>query len=149
VAACAGLIYNRGPFDEMSPMSEQSQPRLLKTKDVLEATGITHQMLYRYVTLGLIEEASNTPGGQRLFHPRVVPLIHRIRGLVDTGYALRHIREIFFKEERVRRACGVEGPAEPSDRATDAAADGRGELSSPLKKGSEREGETSRPGSRR
>ena len=33
--------------------------RLLKTGEVLEATGISHQVLYRYATLGLIEEAAN------------------------------------------------------------------------------------------
>jgi DNA-binding transcriptional MerR regulator len=84
-----------------------SNDQLLKTREVLERTGITHQVLYRYVTLGLIEEAGTTKGGQRLFHPRVVELIHRIRGLIDTGYSLRHLKEIFFKPDRVRRACGA------------------------------------------
>jgi DNA-binding transcriptional MerR regulator len=82
-----------------------SRDLLLKTRDLLEATGITHQVLYRYVTLGLIEEAETTEGGQRLFHPLVVPLIEQIRGLNESGYSLRDIKEIFFKEERVRRAC--------------------------------------------
>ena len=52
---------------------------LLKTGEVLERTGISHQVLYRYVTLGLIEAAEATRGGQRLFHPRVVDLIQQIR----------------------------------------------------------------------
>ena len=34
------------------------------------------------------------------------PLIEQIKGLNETGYSLRDIREIFFKELRVRRACG-------------------------------------------
>ncbi len=84
---------------------KKATAQLLRTKDVLEQTGITHQVLYRYVTLGLIEEAGTTEGGQRLFHPRVISLIDRIRGLIDTGYSLRHLKEIFFKEDRVRRAC--------------------------------------------
>ena len=83
----------------------QRDSSLLKTRQVLEATGITHQMLYRYVTLGLIEEAETTPGGQRLFHERVIPLIERIRGLTATGYSLRDIRQIYFKPERVQKAC--------------------------------------------
>ena len=78
---------------------------LLKTKEVLDRTGISHQVLYRYVTLGLIEEAKTTTGGQRLFHPHVIPLIEHIRGLNETGYSLRDIKEIFFKERRVRRVC--------------------------------------------
>lgn len=84
---------------------ESDPDRLLKTREVLEMTGISHQVLYRYVTLGLVEEAGNTKGGQRLFHPRVIPLIEHIRGLNETGYSLRDIKEIFFKEKRVRRAC--------------------------------------------
>ncbi|MCZ6794273.1 MAG: MerR family transcriptional regulator [Planctomycetota bacterium] len=79
--------------------------RLLKTGEVLEATGISHQVLYRYATLGLIEEAGTTSGGQRLFHPHVVELIAHIKGLNETGYSLRDIKEIFFKQRRVRRAC--------------------------------------------
>ena len=92
-----------------------SEPaQLLKARDVLEATGISHQVLYRYVTLGLVEEAGSTQGGRRLFHPRVVPLIEHIRGLNETGYSLREIKEIFFKADRVRRACGNPGAEERS-----------------------------------
>lgn len=87
-------------------MSRRPEPvRLLKTKDVLDATGISHQVLYRYVTLGLIEEAKSTAGGQRLFHPRVIPLIEHIKGLNETGYSLRDIKQIFFKSSRVEKAC--------------------------------------------
>ena len=80
---------------------------LLKTADVLRATGITHQVLYRYVTLGLIEAAESTPSGQRLFHPDVVTLIEVIKSLNRSGYSLRNMKEIFFKDQRVRRALGV------------------------------------------
>jgi DNA-binding transcriptional MerR regulator len=89
---------------------------LLKPKDVLAATGITHQMLYRYVTLGLIEPAATTAGGQRLFHPHAIVLIRSIRELNETGYSLRDIKDIFFRDEdRVFRACGVR----PTDDVAD------------------------------
>ncbi|MEM7231969.1 MAG: MerR family transcriptional regulator [Planctomycetota bacterium] len=91
---------------------EGSGTDLLRTKDVLEATGITHQMLYRYVTLGLVEESGSTSGGLRLFHPRVIPLIDHIRGLNDTGYSLRDIKEIFFKDQRVRKTFQPGGDAD-------------------------------------
>jgi DNA-binding transcriptional MerR regulator len=84
---------------------------LLKTREVLEATRITHQTLYRYVTLGLIEESDTTAGGQRLFHPNVVELIEQIKELNQSGYSLRDIKEIFYKEPRVQRLCGKK-PAE-------------------------------------
>jgi DNA-binding transcriptional MerR regulator len=86
-------------------MAQRDGKHLLKTSEVLEATGITHQVLYRYAMLGLISEAETTEGGQRLFHPRVVRLIEEIKGLNASGYSLRDIKDIFFKEPRVRRAC--------------------------------------------
>lgn len=98
-------------FDEDSVPVTRLAPidTLLKTGEVLERTGVSHQVLYRYVTLGLIEAAEATQGGQRLFHPRVVDLIQQIRGLIETGYSLRHLKEIFFQEARVRRACAPDG----------------------------------------
>ena len=67
-------------------------------------TGITHQVLYRYVTLGLIEPATTTASGQRLFHPNVVGLIEVIKSLNQSGYSLRDMKATFFKDERVKKA---------------------------------------------
>ena len=75
---------------------------LLRTAEVLERTGITHQILYRYITLGLIEPALVKESGFRLFHPDVVPLIETIKNL-NRRYSLRDIKEIYFRDERVRR----------------------------------------------
>lgn len=77
--------------------------RFLRTSEVLRRAGISRQVLYRYVTLGLIREASVTPSGQRLFHPRVVRWIRIIRGLNETGYPLREIRTTFFRDKRLKR----------------------------------------------
>jgi DNA-binding transcriptional MerR regulator len=75
---------------------------LLRTAEVLERTGITHQILYRYITLGLIEPSVVRETGLRLFHPDVVALIETIKNL-NQRYSLRDIKEIYFKDERVRR----------------------------------------------
>ena len=72
---------------------------LLRTRDVLKETGISRQMLYRYITAGLIEEEAVTPTGRRLFSPAVVRQIALIRQVNDSGYALREIREIFFRRK--------------------------------------------------
>jgi len=88
----------------------------LRAGDVLSQAGISHQVLYRYVTQGLIEEAEQTEGGQRLYHPRVVHLIERIQGLSNSGYSLRDIKDIFFKEKRVKRACDSGRPGDGKDR---------------------------------
>ena len=70
---------------------------LLRTKDVLSLTGISRQMLYRYITAGLIEEETVTSTGRRLFSPDVVKRIALIRRVNDRDYTLRDIREIFFR----------------------------------------------------
>lgn len=72
---------------------------LLKTKEVLDQTGISRQMLYRYITAGLIEEAEITPTGRRLFSPEVVKTIELIRQVNESGYALRDIGDIFLKKK--------------------------------------------------
>lgn len=77
--------------------------RLLRTADVLKRTGITHQVLYRYVTLGLIEPAVTTPSGTRLFRPETVDLIELIKSFNESGYSLRDLKDTFFKDENVRR----------------------------------------------
>lgn len=84
--------------------SPQSAVAGVKTKDILDATGITHQILYRYITLGLIEEAETTEAGQRLFAPKTIAAIRLIQRLNQTGYTLRDIKEIFFKEGRLSSA---------------------------------------------
>src|SRR5688572_20965308 len=81
----------------------QTEAGLLRTAEVLERTGITHQVLYRYMTLGLIDARRTTETGVRLFHPDVVRLIEIVKGLNQSGYSLRDMKEIFFKDERVRR----------------------------------------------
>lgn len=79
------------------------QVRLLRTAEVLRLAGITHQVLYRYVTLGLIEPAATAARGQRLFRPEVVDLIRIIQDLNREGYSLRDLKDTFFKDKNVRR----------------------------------------------
>lgn len=90
---------------------------LLKTAEVLRRTGITHQILYRYITLGLIEPAETTGTGQRFFRPNVVDFIELIKSLNQSGYSLRHIKEIFFKDEKVHRLARPEQESRSSGDA--------------------------------
>jgi DNA-binding transcriptional MerR regulator len=68
----------------------------LKTKEVLDQTGISRQMLYRYITAGLIREEEVTGSGRRVFADDVIKKIEIIRRLNESGYALRDIKDIFF-----------------------------------------------------
>lgn len=92
-----------------------SAPPLFRTAEVIEKADISHQVLYRYITLGLIEPAVTTGTGVRLFHPVVVPLIDIIKGLNASGYSLRDMKEIFFKDERVQRLLRKAAPANGDD----------------------------------
>ncbi len=85
--------------------------RLLTTAEILSACGITHQVLYRYETLGLIRAAGRSPSGKRLFLRRVVDMVELIQRLNRSGYSLREIKAIYFKDDRVARAAGE--PGEP------------------------------------
>ena len=77
--------------------AERPQPRTLyRTAEVLRATGISRQVLYRYITLGLITPAEVTDTGRRLFDKSVFSRLELIKELNHSGYALRDIRETFF-----------------------------------------------------
>ncbi len=77
--------------------ARRPQPtRLYRTAEVLRATGISRQVLYRYITLGLITPAEVTDTGRRLFDESVFGRLELIRELNESGYTLRDIRETFF-----------------------------------------------------
>lgn len=75
-----------------------SEKKLLKAGDLARLTGLTRQSLHQYVLLGLLEPVETTKGGQRLFTPEAEERIKLIRDLLASGYTLRDVRDIFFKE---------------------------------------------------
>ncbi len=78
--------------------SKPFQPeRLYRTAEVLRATGISRQVLYRYITLGFITPAEVTETGRRMFDESVFSRLDLIRELNQSGYTLREIRETFFR----------------------------------------------------
>ena len=81
--------------------NEGSSSELLKTGDVLSESGISRQVLYRYIQMELIEPGQVTATGRHLFRPSVFRQIKRIQQLNDSGYTLRDIREIFG--QRIRK----------------------------------------------
>jgi hypothetical protein len=86
---------------------EAAPGAFLKTGELLEATGITHQVLYRYMTMRLIAEEKISETGQRVFNLRTVTAIRLIQRLNRSGYTLRDIKEIFFKEKRIKKPARV------------------------------------------
>ena len=69
--------------------------KLLTTAHVLRESGISRQMFYNYIDIGLIHETERTAGGRRKFGADVFAKIRIIQGLQELGYSLRDIRETF------------------------------------------------------
>ena len=78
---------------------EETAEKLYKTGEVLRRTGFSRQSFYQYLTLGLIKEARVTAGGHHLFDESVFTRLKIIKRLNRTGYTLRDIKEVFFKNE--------------------------------------------------
>lgn len=72
-----------------------AEKKRYKTKDILEETGISRQVLQQYITMGLVKEAGRTEGGHRIFNESAVKRIKIIQMVNDTGYTLRGMRETF------------------------------------------------------
>jgi len=87
------------------------EERLVRTKEVLERTGISRQVLYRYMQMDLVVPASTTESGRNQFSPRVFRIIELIERLKERGYTLRDIRDIVGE----RFAAAQRGSAEALD----------------------------------
>lgn len=78
---------------------EEPLQKLYKTGEVLEQSGISRQMLYRYMQMDLITPAETTATGRNLFASIVFKQIKMIQQL-NERYTLRDIREIFSRRIR-------------------------------------------------
>ncbi len=73
------------------------QKTLLSIGQAAEKAGVSRQSLQYYLMVGLLEPTRVTSGGRRLFDARAVERIRLIKGLNDSGYPLRAIRELFME----------------------------------------------------
>jgi DNA-binding transcriptional MerR regulator len=83
-----------------SPLDRGPPRKLYRASEVADHLGVTRQTLHNYVTIGLITEARQTVGGQRLFDESVFARLalirrmkrshrlHEIRGLLERGQAV-------------------------------------------------------------
>ena len=85
------------PAPGSSPHSASGGEKLLKAGDLSRRTGLTRQSLHQYVLLGLLEPRGMTKGGQRLFGADAEERIRLIQSLLNSGYSLKEMRDIFFK----------------------------------------------------
>jgi len=89
----------KGRRPQGSGTSRFQPKKLYRTEEVLRATGLSRQVLYRYITLGLIIPAEVTETGRRLFGENVFSRLELIQALNRSGYTLRDIRETFFRRQ--------------------------------------------------
>ena len=85
-------------------MADTEETKFLKTSDLIEKSGLTRQIIYEYINLGLITEAKRTEAGHRLFDERSVTEAKLVHQLSESGYTLRAIREIFVEGKGRRKA---------------------------------------------
>lgn len=78
----------------------KDQTRLYKTGEFLRVAGISRQTLYTYLTMGLVEEARRTETDRHLFDEKALKRVRIIQELNSSGYPLRAIKEIYFKNRR-------------------------------------------------
>ena len=83
------------PGDSEGPPSDTPE-KLYKTGEVLSESGISRQMLYRYMQMDLVIPAHTTETGRNLFSDSVFKQIKLIQQL-NERYPLQHIREIFAR----------------------------------------------------
>jgi MerR family copper efflux transcriptional regulator len=85
-------------------MAESKEKKYLKTSDLIEQSGLTRQIIYEYISIGLIREAMRTEAGHRLFDDHSVTQARLIHELSNSGYPLRAIREIFVEGKGRKKA---------------------------------------------
>jgi len=88
--------------------------KLYKTGEVLKRAGISREVFYRYLTMGLVRPARLSPGGHNLFGESVFKHIELIQRLNRSGFTLRDIRDTYFRDERVEAAHSKKPPTEQS-----------------------------------
>lgn len=74
--------------------SSDEEGALVKTAELLSKTGISRQVLYRYMQLDLVVPAKTTESGRNYFSPRVFMILDLIERLKSRGYTLRDIKDI-------------------------------------------------------
>ena len=75
-----------------TPVTDR-QP-LLRVGDIARATGKTVRAIHLYEELGLLEPATRSSGGFRLFDPSAVERVRWIDSLHGLGFSLQEMREV-------------------------------------------------------
>ena len=70
----------------------------MKTGELIKQSGLSRHTIYTYITMGLIKPTQMTPSGQNLFNNEVIKRLGLIHSMNESGYTLRDLKEIFFRD---------------------------------------------------
>jgi DNA-binding transcriptional MerR regulator len=73
------------------------QEKLFAIGEAAKRAGVSCQSLQYYLMVGLLEPTEVSATGRRMFDGKAVDRIKLIKGLNDSGYPLRAIRELFME----------------------------------------------------
>ena len=73
--------------------------RLYSVGEVVALSGISRQMVHNYTVLGLIEPVARTSSRRRYYDGAALRRIRLIRRMLDSGYTLQALRELFPWQE--------------------------------------------------
>lgn len=76
--------------------------KLYKTGEVLKRAGISREVFYRYLNVGLLRPAEVSPGGHNRFGETIFKHIELIQRLNNSGFTLRDIKDTYFRDERLK-----------------------------------------------
>ena len=83
-------------------MSDDKKKNLMSIGIAAKKAGISRQSLQYYLMVGLIEPSQTTPTGRRLFDADSIERIRLVKGLNESGYTLRAIKDLFI-EKRTKK----------------------------------------------
>ncbi|MCX7703498.1 MAG: MerR family transcriptional regulator [Planctomycetota bacterium] len=76
---------------------EVDEKNLLGTQQLCKKTGLSMQVVYQYLLLGIIKPEKRLPNGRLLFSKNTVNLLKLFHKLNRSGYPLQEIKEIFIE----------------------------------------------------
>ncbi len=81
------------------PAGKPPEEKLYSVGEVVRTAGISRQVLHNYTVLGLLRPAERTATNRRYYDDSAFRRIKLIRRMLESGYTLQSLREIFSWED--------------------------------------------------
>jgi DNA-binding transcriptional MerR regulator len=84
--------------------TEVQKEELLGTHELSRKAGLSMQVVYQYILLGIIKPQKRLPNGRLLFPESSVRLLKFLHKLNRSGYPLQEIKEIFIEHSGKKKS---------------------------------------------